>query len=120
MRVDGPVWIESVPSEGMPFAGETIYIQFVSFDTGEADYEDPQHIADIMNVMLIRSDVEHFGEGPIDPETRFPTLRFTQWDEFPADVQESLVELHNFGDNTMVVSRIFVKEGDDIVPVVVE
>ena len=74
MDIRGPVWIESRPSSGS-FAGETIYIQWVSFDDTLAEYDSPQHIADIMNVMMVKADQDLLIEG--DPNVIFPTFKYT-------------------------------------------
>ena len=68
MKIEGPLWIESKPEEG-EFSGSTIYIQFISFNDKEMDYENPHHTAKVMSAMLTPNDVETIGDK--DPSSLF-------------------------------------------------
>jgi hypothetical protein len=114
MRIEGPVWIESKSTE--PEREATLYIQVVSFNEKEMDYESPHHTADIMNAMLTPKDVELIGEK--DPSMILPAITAHAWGNLPDYLQESLSELKVFGEDTTVVRRVWLHEDGDVIPVV--
>jgi len=117
MKIEGPLWIESKPEEG-EFSGSTIYIQFISFNDKEMDYENPHHTAKVMSAMLTPNDVETIGDK--DPSSFFSTVATTRWATIPDYLQESIAALKVFGEDTVVARRHWSLEDDNLVPIVVE
>ena len=117
MKIEGPLWIESKPEEG-EFSGSTIYIQFISFNDKEIDYENPHHTAKVMSAMLTPNDVETIGDK--DPSSLFTTIATTRWTTIPDYLQKSIAALNVFGEDTVVARRHWSLEGGDLVPIVVE
>ena len=116
MKIKGPFWIESKPSEGS-LAGTILYNQFASFSGKEMDYECPHHAAELMNVLLTPQDVEMIGDA--DPSSLFGTMATMLWSSMPDYLQEPLADLNVFGEDTIVAIRHWVLEGDELFPIVV-
>jgi|TARA_R110000823_G_scaffold196599_1_gene327920 hypothetical protein len=116
MKIKGPFWIESKPSEGS-LAGTILYNQFASFSGKEMDYECPHHAAELMNVLLTPQDVEMIGDT--DPSSLFATIGTMSWRSMPDYLQEPLADLNVFGEDTIVAIRHWVLKGDELYPVVV-
>ena len=116
MKIKGPFWIESKPSEGS-LAGTILYNQFASFSGKEMDYECPHHAAELMNVLLTPQDVEMIGDT--DPSSLFATIGTMSWRSMPDYLQEPLADLNVFGEDTIVAIRHWVLKGDELYPIVV-
>ena len=116
MKIEGPIWIESKPSEGS-LAGATLYNQFVSYSNEEMDYECPHHAAEVMNALLTPQDVEMIGDK--DPSSLFATIGTAPWRFVPDYLQETLSDLNVFGEDTIVARRHWVLDGDELFPVVI-
>ena len=117
MNSKGPVWIKFDQKEGQ-FAGKTLWIQFVSFDNKEMNYEDSECAAGLTKSMLVEKDREPLADK--DEQARLATVFTVSWDSLPEHLQEDLQELNAFGEETIIASRTWVDEDGELIPVVVE
>ena len=117
MNSKGPVWIKVDQKEGQ-FAGKTLWIQFVSFDNKEMNYEDSECAAKFLKSMLTEKDRASLADK--DEQAQLATVFTRPWNSAPDHLQEDLQELNAFGEETIIASRTWVDEDGELIPVVVE